>query len=73
MHLLQSAFAQRGGDAVHAHAQALSAIDHMISGQAALLSFGDVFRYVAIAFVVTLPLILLLSKGRNAQAAAAAH
>lgn len=73
MELLQSGFVQAGGDVTHAHAQALSVIDRIINGQAALLSFGDVFFYVAAAFVASLPLILLLSKGRNAQAAAAAH
>jgi DHA2 family multidrug resistance protein len=38
-----------------------------------LLSFADVFRYVAIAFVVSLPLLLLLGRGKNRAALAAAH
>jgi DHA2 family multidrug resistance protein len=70
---LQAAFTQQSGDPVQAHHQALSVIDRIINGQAALLSFDDVFLYVAAAFVASLPLLLLLSKGRNPQAAAAAH
>lgn len=70
---LQSGFAARSGDPVAAHQQALSVVDRIVDGQAALLSFADVFWYVALAFVATLPLLLLLSKGRNRAAVAAAH
>ncbi|HVU16636.1 MAG TPA: DHA2 family efflux MFS transporter permease subunit [Candidatus Didemnitutus sp.] len=71
--LFQSAFAPRTSDAGHAHLQALTAMDQIVNGQALLLSFADVFFYVAIAFVVTLPLLLLLGRGGNREAAAAAH
>ncbi|PTY05765.1 MFS transporter [Opitutaceae bacterium EW11] len=70
---LQAAFTQANGDPVMAHQQALSLIDRIVNGQAALLSFSDVFMYVAMAFVASLPLLLLLSKGRNRQAAEAVH
>ncbi|HEU5079987.1 MAG TPA: DHA2 family efflux MFS transporter permease subunit [Opitutaceae bacterium] len=73
LNMLQAAFTQQSGDPVQAHNQALSVIDRIINGQAALLSFDDVFFYVAAAFVASLPLLLLLSKGRNPQVAAAAH
>lgn len=70
---LQSAFAQASGDPVGAQQQAYSVLDRIIDGQSALLSFADVFWYVALAFVASLPLLLLLSKGRNQAAAIAAH
>jgi len=60
-------------DPVHAKAQALGLVDRIVSGQATLLSFADVFYYVSLAFIVTLPLLLLLGNGRNREAAQAAH
>lgn len=70
---LQSAFVQASGDPVSAQQQAYSVLDRIIDGQSALLSFADVFWYVALAFIASLPLLLLLSKGRNKGAAMAAH
>jgi DHA2 family multidrug resistance protein len=71
--VLAGAFVQSSGDPVAAKQQAFAALDGIVNGQALLLSFADVFRYVAIAFVVTLPLLLLLGKGGNKEAAASAH
>jgi DHA2 family multidrug resistance protein len=73
LNLYTGAFAQHSADPALAHNQALKLFDGIVSGQALLLSFADVFLYVAIAFVVTLPLLLLLGKGGNREAAAAAH
>ena len=73
LHLLTGAFAHHGGDPVMAKNQALQIIDRTIDGQALLLSFADVFFYVAVAFVVTLPLLLLLGKGGNKDATVSAH
>ncbi len=73
LHVLTGALAQRTGDTVTAKQQALGVLDSIVNGQALLLSFADVFRYVAVAFVATLPLLLLLGKGGNREAAAAAH
>ncbi|HET7535213.1 MAG TPA: DHA2 family efflux MFS transporter permease subunit [Candidatus Didemnitutus sp.] len=73
LHLFTGAFAQHTADPTLAHNQALKLVDNIVNGQALLLSFADVFYYVAIAFVVTLPLLLLLGKGGNREAAAAAH
>ena len=73
LQLLDGAFRLHTADPVHAHQQALSVIDQTVNGQALLLSFADVFYYVAVAFIVTLPLLLLLGKGGNKEAAAAAH
>lgn len=65
-----------GGDPVSGSQGALRMIDGIISGQAALLSYADIFFYVAAAFALSLPLLLLLGSenGKVAQeAAAAAH
>jgi len=42
--------------------QALALIDRAVDAQAALLSYRDVFYFVALIFLLTLPLILLLAK-----------
>ena len=65
--LLTHAFAQRSADPVRAHQQALGLIDNIVNGQAMLLSFADVFFYAALAFVVTLPLLVLLGKGGRSE------
>jgi DHA2 family multidrug resistance protein len=73
LELYQSVFTPHTADAVNAHRQALSLLDSLLNGQALLLSFADVFRYVAIAFVLTLPLLLLLGRGNRTQALADVH
>ncbi|MDB6092817.1 MAG: transporter [Verrucomicrobia bacterium] len=73
LNLLGGAFAHGSADPVAAKQQALSLVDRLVNGQALLLSFSDVFLYVAFAFVLTLPLLLLLGKGGDREAAASAH
>jgi DHA2 family multidrug resistance protein len=73
LQIFDFSFIFHSGDPVRAQHQALRMVDNTINGQANLLSFADVFRYVAIAFVITLPLLFLLGQGRNRDAAAAAH
>jgi DHA2 family multidrug resistance protein len=72
---LTASFAHNG-DMVAAHKRALGALDNIVNGQAALLSYSDIFFYVAVAFVASLPLLLLFKRagGQAAEeAAAAAH
>lgn len=66
-------FAHRSADPVFVQQQAMAVLDHTVNAQALLLSFADVFFYVAAAFLVTLPLLLLLDKGGDKEAAASAH
>ncbi|WP_415910652.1 DHA2 family efflux MFS transporter permease subunit [Oleiharenicola sp. Vm1] len=73
LQLYEHAFAAHSADPVGAHQQALRLIDSALNAQSLLLSFADVFRYVALAFIATVPLLLLLGQGRNKDAAAAAH
>ncbi len=73
LQLFSGVFAQRTADPVLAHGQALTTLDNLLNGQALLLSFADVFLYVAGAFIITLPLLLLLNKGGNRGVVASAH
>jgi DHA2 family multidrug resistance protein len=66
-------FMQHGGDPAASHQRALGLLDRIVNGQSLLLSFADVFRYTALAFVVTLPLLLLLGRGGNKEAPAGVH
>jgi MFS transporter, DHA2 family, multidrug resistance protein len=70
---LQGAFSRASSDSSGLHLRALKMLDLGIDAQSMLLSFADVFRYVAIAFVASLPLLFLLGKGRNKAALAASH
>src|SRR3954470_18212106 len=73
MQMFQGLFHLHGADPVLGHQQALSLFDRIVTGQALLLSFSDVFYYVAFAFIITLPLLLMLAKGGDPKIAAAAH
>lgn len=69
-------FAGHGADPVAAHDMAMKMTDRIVTGQATLLAYEDLFIGVALLFVVSLPLILLLGgKGGKAaaEAAASAH
>jgi DHA2 family multidrug resistance protein len=67
-------FFQRLGSSAHdARFRAFSAIDQILTGQAALKSFDDLFTYVGLAFIVTLPLVLFLGQSSRSAAAAEAH
>jgi DHA2 family multidrug resistance protein len=48
-------------------------LDQVVLGQVSLRSFCDLFRYVGIAFLLTLPLLILLGRGGSKSSAAGAH
>jgi DHA2 family multidrug resistance protein len=54
---------QRGVDPTTAQQQALAITERSISLQAVVMSFGDIFRVVGYAFLLSLPLLLLLGRG----------
>ena len=73
---LAAGFPNHAADPIGAKQHALGIIDRLVDAQAALQSYADIFSYVAIIFLLSLPLLLLLGgkpdkKGR--EAAAAAH
>ncbi|MDB6022806.1 MAG: drug resistance transporter, EmrB/QacA subfamily, partial [Pedosphaera sp.] len=68
-----AAFARHSSNGVLAHHQAFKALDGIVNAQAALKSYADIFRYVGVAFLITLPLLFFLDKGKNKAAAASIH
>jgi MFS transporter, DHA2 family, multidrug resistance protein len=60
---LASAFQSRGSDAATAQNQALQTLNQLVNTQAAVLSYADIFRFVGIVFLCSLPLLLFLDKG----------
>jgi DHA2 family multidrug resistance protein len=70
---LTSLFQSRGSDAATAHQQAIAALSQLVSTQAAILSYADIFRFVGIVFLCSLPLLLFLGKGGAGARAPAAH
>lgn len=68
---LAAGLQSRGIDAVQAQNQALAIINQTVNTQAAILSFEDIFWLVGIAFLVSLPLLLLLGKKKPGVIASA--
>ncbi|MEG4586215.1 DHA2 family efflux MFS transporter permease subunit [Microcoleus sp. MOSTC5] len=66
-------FQSRGSDAATAQQQALAALSQLVNTQAAVLSYADIFRFVGIVFLCSLPLLLFLGKGGAGAKAPAAH
>jgi DHA2 family multidrug resistance protein len=76
LHMLSGAFTSKGFDPASAKSQALMVLDGSVNMQAQVMSFADSFWLVALVFLVTSPLILLLGKvkpGAKPGAAADAH
>jgi DHA2 family multidrug resistance protein len=58
-------FVSKGADLASAKQQALTLLDGAINLQASVLSFADTFWFVAVIFLVTLPLVALLGNGKR--------
>jgi DHA2 family multidrug resistance protein len=71
--VLTGVFQSRGSDAATAQQQALAALSQLVNTQAAVLSYADIFRFVGIVFLCSLPLLLFLGKGGAGAKAPAAH
>jgi DHA2 family multidrug resistance protein len=63
LNTLTNAMLQEGADAVSAQSQALGLLNQEVMNQAMMLSFNRIFFLVAVMFVFTLPLVLMLRKG----------
>jgi MFS transporter, DHA2 family, multidrug resistance protein len=71
---LRNAFLSRGADLTTAMDRARVALFGMVSRQAAMMSFTDVFRWLALLFLAALPLLLLMRSPRaGRRGAAGAH
>lgn len=71
LQLITSSLMAKGSDATTAAKQALGLLEGLVHKQAAVLSFADCFWFVGVAFILTLPLILLLGNGKGASPGAA--
>ena len=71
---LRGAFMARGADLATATERARAALYGMVQRQAMMLSFTDIFRWLAVLFVAMLPLLLMMRSPRRASAGmGAAH
>jgi len=71
---LRAAFVARGADLATASERARAAVWGMVQRQAMMLSFTDIFRWLALLFLALLPLLLLMrSPRRQGAGAGAAH
>jgi DHA2 family multidrug resistance protein len=70
---MRAGFVARGSDAVTAMEQARAALFGMIQREAMMLSFTDIFRWLALLFVAMVPLLLLMRSPRSRKSAAGAH
>jgi len=70
---IKSGFMSRGSDPSTATHQAYGAVFGMVQGQAAMLSFLQVFRTLAFVFLLVLPLLLVLKRPRHKGGGVAAH
>jgi DHA2 family multidrug resistance protein len=65
LHQLQAGFMAAGADATTAAARAHGALWGMVQRQAAMLSFNDAFRLLALIFLVLTPLAFLMRRPRT--------
>ena len=70
---LRALFMSRGKDAATATRQAYGAVWAVVQRQSAMLSYNDVFRFLALMFVSMLPLLFLMRKPKKGSGAAMAH
>jgi DHA2 family multidrug resistance protein len=70
---MRAGFMARGSDLVTATQQARAAVFGLVQRQAAMLSFTDVFRLMALLFVCLLPLLFLMKTPRAGRGPAALH
>ncbi|BAU12921.1 EmrB/QacA subfamily drug resistance transporter [Leptolyngbya sp. NIES-3755] len=73
LNALQGAFQNSGSDSATASQQALTSLNQLINLQAAVLSYADIFRFVGVIFLCSLPLLLFLGKGGAGAKAPMGH
>jgi len=65
---LRALFISQGKDAATATHQAYAAVWGMVQQQAAMLSYNDAFRFLAMMFLLMLPLLFLMRKAKKGKA-----
>jgi DHA2 family multidrug resistance protein len=58
----------QGKDVATANRDAYAAVWAMVQQQAAMLAYNDTFRFLALTFVLMLPLVFLMRKPKKAKA-----
>ena len=72
---MQHNFVSKGMSADVALKSSYSALDHMVMGQATILSYMDVFLYLGVIFLVCVPFVLMVkgNKGKKVDVGEAMH
>jgi DHA2 family multidrug resistance protein len=65
---LRGLFISQGKDAATATHQAYASVWGMVQQQAAMLSYNDTFRFLAVTFLLMLPLVFLMRKAKKGKA-----
>jgi DHA2 family multidrug resistance protein len=63
--LLQRGFMSKGYSANEALNKAYKVLDYSVTKQSSVLSYMDIFMYLGILFLVCIPVILIIKKGKN--------
>ncbi|MBV8886066.1 MAG: DHA2 family efflux MFS transporter permease subunit [Chroococcidiopsidaceae cyanobacterium CP_BM_RX_35] len=71
--VLNGVLQSRGMDPVTAHQQAIALVERSIDTQAAIMSYSDIFWFVGVVFLASLPLLLFLGKGGKSDKAVSVH
>jgi DHA2 family multidrug resistance protein len=65
VHQLQMGFMAKGYSANEALGKAYKVLEYKVMTQSSVLSFMDIFMYLGILFLICIPFILLIKKGKN--------
>ncbi len=71
--LLKGVFQNSGSDSVTAQQQALESLERLVNTQSAILSYADIFRFVGIVFLCSLPLLFFLDKEKSGTKSSVGH
>ena len=63
--LLQRGFMSKGYSANEALNKAYKVLDYSVAKQSAVMSYMDIFKYLGILFLICIPVILIIKKGKN--------
>jgi len=70
---IRGGFISRGMDFSAATNAAYAALSGIVSRQAVMVAFVQLFRILALVFVVVVPLVFVMKRPRTGQPAVAAH
>jgi DHA2 family multidrug resistance protein len=70
---MRGAFLAKGMDVTTATRAAYAAVSGMVSQQAVMVAFVQLFRILAVIFAVVIPLVIVMRRPRPGQRAASAH